>query len=69
MKWDEVAAAVNIFSSAHHDGVLAGCFLVANAAFWGASLLCYALDSVSKDSTFGRFLVTHKVQGLKAYLR
>ena len=68
MKWDAAAAAVNIFSPAH-DGVLAGCFMVAQAAFWGASLLCYALDSVSKDSKFGRFLVNHKVQGLKAYLR
>jgi len=67
MDWDAVATQVNIFSPAH-DGVLARCFLAANCAFWGMSGLCYALDSVDKDSSLGRFLVRHKVQGLKAYL-
>lgn len=47
--------------------VILGAFIVANIAFWSMSTICYILDHVPKDTTFGKFLLSKKDQGLKAY--
>ena len=49
--WASIVVLFNIYDAAH-DGVLGNCFIAANAAFWSASALCFALDSVPQEMGF-----------------